>query len=171
MRMHFAVVPVFEGHEAGEDLNRFLAGNRVASVECQFIANGAESAWAICVQYLGEQTEVPASIKGRIDYRKVLPAAEFDLYARLRALRKDISEREGVPPYALFTNEQLAAMVRGRIRTPAALGEIDGVGPGRVGKYGDAFLAVLRDASPESPADDAARVTNASSGPSARTVR
>ncbi len=49
-----------------------------------------------------------------------------------------------MPAYALFTNEQLAAMVRQRVATAAALAEIDGVGAARVAKYGAPFLDVLR---------------------------
>jgi superfamily II DNA helicase RecQ len=48
-----------------------------------------------------------------------------------------------VPAYALFTNEQLAAMVTRRTRSLEALGAIDGVGKSRVEKYGPAFLAIL----------------------------
>ena len=54
-----------------------------------------------------------------------------------------IAEREGVPPYALFNNDQLAAMVRTKVRTKEDMGRIDGVGPGRIEKYAESFLEVL----------------------------
>jgi superfamily II DNA helicase RecQ len=79
-----------------------------------------------------------------VDYREVLSAAEFQVYAHLRALRKTLADRDGVPAYALFTNDQLAAMVRQRVDSAAALGRIDGVGPARVEKYGATFLDALR---------------------------
>lgn len=66
------------------------------------------------------------------------------MFARLRALRKTLAEQEGVPAYALFTNEQLAGMVQRRVRTVGDLREIDGVGEARVEKYGGAFLDILR---------------------------
>jgi hypothetical protein len=76
-----------------------------------------DSFWALCFRYL-DGSETPALLrKGKIDYRDVLSEAEFVVFAKLRSLRKEISEREGLPPYALFTNEQLAAMVRQQIRT------------------------------------------------------
>ena len=46
--------------------------------------------------------------EGRIDYKEVLSAPEFERFARLRLLRKELAEKEGVPAYAIFTNEQLA---------------------------------------------------------------
>lgn len=41
----------------------------------------------------------------RIDYKDVLSERDFALYAQLRNLRKFLSEQEGVPTYALFTND------------------------------------------------------------------
>ena len=48
------------------------------------------------------------------------------MFARLRALRKETADAEGVPAYALFTNDQLAEMVQRRVVTAAALREIAG---------------------------------------------
>ena len=56
---------------------------------------------------------------------------------------RHLPEREGVPAYALFTNEQLAAMVRSRVGTATGLGAIEGVGKSRIEKYGAAFLELL----------------------------
>ncbi|MBP9803395.1 MAG: HRDC domain-containing protein [Candidatus Accumulibacter sp.] len=56
-----------------------------------------------------------------------------------------MAEQEGVPMYALFTNEQLAEMVTRRTTTIAALGEIDGVGKARIEKYGKYFDVAAAD--------------------------
>jgi hypothetical protein len=54
----------------------------------------------------------------------------------------------------VFTNEQLAAMVRQRTNSLKTLEEIPGVGAARVGKYGAAFLEVLKSNLPAGlPAD------------------
>jgi superfamily II DNA helicase RecQ len=82
-----------------------------------------------------------------VDYREQLSAEEFAVFSRLRDERKKWAEAEGVPVYTIFTNAQLAAMVRQRVTTAAALGGIDGIGPARVAKYGDRLLAVLADLS------------------------
>ena len=57
-----------------------------------------------------------------------------------------MADAEGVPPYASFTNDQLAEMVQRRVCTAAALREVPGIGEG-VEKYGKAFLEVLKQAS------------------------
>jgi hypothetical protein len=41
----------------------------------------------------------------------VLPPEQFAMFSKLRQLRKDISHRDNVPPYALFTHEHRAARV------------------------------------------------------------
>ncbi len=81
--------------------------------------------------------------RGKIDYREVLSEPDFALFAKLRAVRKTLADKDGVPAYALFTNEQLAEMVQRRVRTAGALREIEGVGEARVEKYGQDFLAIL----------------------------
>ncbi len=144
MRLHFAIVPILSSQPAETELNRFLASHRIATIDRHFIADGERSAWAICVTYL-DTNSTPPSVKGRIDYRQILSPADFEVYARLRALRKEISEQEGVPPYTLFTNEQLATMVRRQVRNTDQLREIDGVGPARITKYGQRFLEALND--------------------------
>jgi superfamily II DNA helicase RecQ len=111
----------------------------------QFVSDGGNSAWSICVTYLEGGDRATAEKRGITDYREVLPEAQFRVFAKLRALRKELADRDGVPAYALFTNEQLAEMVRGSVTSLAALRKINGVGQARAEKYGAAFLAMLKE--------------------------
>lgn len=147
MRAHFTTIPVFCSAEAQAELNQFLASHKVLGIFQQIVGNGTSSAWAVCVHYLDAPASAPGQPKGsRVDYREVLADREFAVFARLRALRKQLAESEGVPPYALFTNEQLAAMVQRQASSDADLAAISGVGKARIEKYGAAFLAVLKEA-------------------------
>jgi hypothetical protein len=56
---------------------------------------------------------------GKVDYREVLSAQDFAVFSKLREVRKGLAEKEGVPPYTIFTNEQLAAVVRQKVTTKA----------------------------------------------------
>ena len=163
MRFHFVTVPIHGSAVAEEELNQFLANHRAIAVDRQLVTDGPRSAWAICVTYAdaGAGAATDASKKARVDYREILSDAEFQVFAKLRELRKKLSEHEGVPPYALFTNEQLADMVRRQVRSAADLARIDGVGPARLEKYGRAFLEILR-AAPSMPAPPAAPALAAS---------
>jgi superfamily II DNA helicase RecQ len=142
--LRFFTVPVCSGEEAAEEVNRFLGAHRIVAIDRQFIHDGPNSAWALCITYLQSSGRPPPGKRGKIDYREVLSEPDFAVFAKLRALRKALAEQEGVPPYALFTNEQLAEMVRRRVRTLSALREIEGVGEARVEKYGERFLDILR---------------------------
>jgi superfamily II DNA helicase RecQ len=145
VKLRFFVVPMLGGEEESQELNRFLAVNRVLLVERHFVADGPRSAWAICVSYLDRGSR-PAPEPGhgkRVDYREILAESDFVVYAKLRSLRKLVAENDGLPAYAIFTNEQLAAMVQQRATSLKALEEISGVGAARIKKYGSAFLEVL----------------------------
>jgi hypothetical protein len=132
MKLKFFTIPAVSPEAAEADLNRFLGAHRVSHVERHFTADGAASFWAICVTWVEAGEGPGASLapdgarRGRIDYREVLEADEFALYDRLRTLRKQTAEAEGLPPFAVFTNEQLADMVRRRAATLADLGRIEG---------------------------------------------
>ena len=68
------------------------------------------------------------------------------LLERLKALRTSIAKTQKVPPYVVFADRTLAEMAVRRPKSVVALGDIHGVGPMKIEKYGDQFLAILRDA-------------------------
>lgn len=145
MQLEFFVIPARDPAESAEELSRFLGGHRVVSTERKLIEDGANSFWSVCVEWTQAGDKSPTTDrKSRVDYREKLSEADFTVFAKLRTLRKDLSEREKVPAYALFTNEQLAEMVRSRVTTPAGLQKLEGVGPAKVEKYGQAFLDLLQ---------------------------
>jgi len=118
MAYRFFLVPVRDGSVAGEELNRFLRGHRVLSVDRRWVDLGTDSYWSFCVDYLeagpasGPQSRASVESRGRVDYRDVLTPEQFAAFVRLRTLRQAISKEDGVPVYVIFTNEQLAAMVQ-----------------------------------------------------------
>lgn len=143
MKIKIVTIPIHAGSEQENELNRFLSSHRILSVDKRFIDAGADSAWSICVTWSDLQAQTPLQ-KGRIDYKHVLNESEFSLYAGLRELRKKLAEQEGVPAYALFTNEQLAEMVQKRMASIAELAKIRGVGTARAQKYGEEFVRCLK---------------------------
>ncbi len=148
MKYRFFTIPVQASDAAAKALNQFLAEQRILAVEREFIADGCNSAWAFCIGYDDAGHQPAAAKTGKVDYKEVLSAEDFAVFAKLRLLRKQLAEQEGVPAYALFTNQQLADMVVSRINTLAALSALSGVGEARVEKYGQAFLETLINAWP-----------------------
>jgi ATP-dependent DNA helicase RecQ len=70
--------------------------------------------------------------------------ADAALLARLRDLRTTIAREEQVPAYVVFTDRTLAELAVRRPGSLSAAGEIRGVGPVKLEKYGERFLAVIR---------------------------
>ena len=143
MQLQFFQMPVHAPQV--DELNRFLATHRVTSIERQFVSDGANSFWSICVTFeRGDPPQTSIQQKGRIDYRDVLTEEQFRIYAKLRVLRKELSERDKVPPYSIFNNEHLAEVVRRHVTTRAELAKIAGVGQSRIEKYSDPILELMR---------------------------
>ena len=73
------------------------------------------------------------------------PASDDDeaLFQRLRALRKELADRQGVPAYIVFSDQVLREMVLSRPGTPGELLEVSGVGPTKLERYGADFLEAL----------------------------
>jgi ATP-dependent DNA helicase RecQ len=76
----------------------------------------------------------------------VASPADAHLLDRLRALRTSIAREERVPAYVVFADRTLMEMAVRRPKSPFALGEIRGVGPMKIDKYGERFLALVRSA-------------------------
>jgi hypothetical protein len=52
MKLHFVRVPTEDSGPIEEELNRFLGTHRIVSIDRHLVADGARSAWAICVTYV-----------------------------------------------------------------------------------------------------------------------
>lgn len=118
MGLRFFMVPVVNSDASEQELNGFLASHKVVSIERKLIDQGGNSFWAICIDYLSHVPRDGISksnlSRSRVDYKAILPPDEFAVYSQLRDMRKELAQSEGVPVYALFTNEQLAQMVQRR---------------------------------------------------------
>lgn len=66
-----------------------------------------------------------------------------ELFEKLRTLRKQIADRDGVPPYVVFADNTLREMSDRLPTTRAQMLEIKGVGETKFEKYGSTFLDLL----------------------------
>ena len=74
------------------------------------------------------------------------PTADLDATAaarfeRLKMLRTELAA--GKPAYVVFDNKTLAAIARVAPASKQELSRISGVGPAKLDKYGDAFVALI----------------------------
>jgi ATP-dependent DNA helicase RecQ len=73
-----------------------------------------------------------------------LPPADQGLFEALRAWRREEAARQHVPPYVIFHDRTLVEIAQARPAAQRALGAISGVGEGKLARYGEAVLAVVR---------------------------
>ncbi|HOE27830.1 MAG TPA: HRDC domain-containing protein, partial [bacterium] len=66
------------------------------------------------------------------------------LFEELRAVRRDVARRKGVPAYVVFGDAALRDMARRRPCTPAEFMEVNGVGEKKCRQFGSVFLAAIR---------------------------
>ena len=134
------------------DLNAWLAGHRIVSVNQHVVAAPGGALLVFVVQSVEAgpaRAGAPSGPARKIDYKEELSAEDFALFSRLREARKMIAEAEGVPVYAVLTNEQLAEIAKRRPTSLSALSLIEGLGKARLEKHGSRLLALLT-APPES---------------------
>lgn len=80
----------------------------------------------------------------KIVIRPVQQTEDDTLFEQLRSLRKEISQREGVPPYVIFHDSTLREMSSLCPNDKQAMLQVKGVGEAKYEKYGELFLECLQ---------------------------
>ncbi|MEO8927595.1 MAG: DNA helicase RecQ [Caulobacteraceae bacterium] len=81
--------------------------------------------------------------KRRVLARAATTGGDGPLFETLRAWRRDEAARQRVPPYVIFHDRTLADIARQKPATRVALLAIDGVGQGKLERYGAAVLGMV----------------------------
>lgn len=68
-----------------------------------------------------------------------------DLFARLRFLRKQIADKENIPPYIVFNDATLQEMAQYQPTTKREMLQINGVGATKLERFGQAFLHIIQE--------------------------
>lgn len=95
MAFAFFLMPPDANAALAAELNSFLASHRVVRVTREWCGQGDVGSWAFCIEYIpGDTGMEEMRIRGgkRPDYREILPPAEFEVFSRLRDLRRRLSE-------------------------------------------------------------------------------
>ncbi|HEX8233704.1 MAG TPA: DNA helicase RecQ [Caulobacteraceae bacterium] len=73
-----------------------------------------------------------------------LTPADQPLFESLRAWRRTEAQRQALPPYIIFHDRTLAEIARARPASAPALAAVNGVGEGKLARYGEAVLELVR---------------------------
>jgi len=148
MKMQYApfLLPLHSGSAEQDELNRFLRGRRIVQTRKELVTMDGMSHWAILVEYLDspEKSSGDQQIKNKVDYKEILNVADFSLFSKLREVRKKLAEENGLPVYAVCTNEQLAEIAKRRPKNLAECMQIEGIGQGKADKYVPAILECIK---------------------------
>jgi ATP-dependent DNA helicase RecQ len=66
-----------------------------------------------------------------------------ELYERLRTLRRELAEENGVPPYVIFSDKTLRELAAHRPTNREEMLAIHGIGEVKFERYGEVFLDLL----------------------------
>jgi len=69
------------------------------------------------------------------------------LFERLRAVRKQLADEQGVPPYVIFHDATLREMAQRRPLTLPEFAALRGVGEAKLARYAERFITVIREPS------------------------
>jgi ATP-dependent DNA helicase RecQ len=84
-----------------------------------------------------------AARDGRGSAKEGFEGADAKLFEALRAWRRETAQTNGVPPYVIFHDATLAAIVRAKPADLSALARVPGIGEAKLKRHGTELLAVV----------------------------
>lgn len=132
--------------ESEKELNSFLNSNRIICVQREFCPTPTPC-WNFLVEYVETEKSdqrKAGNKKEKIDYMEVLSQEDFAIFSKLRELRKQIATAEHIPPYLVFTDAELAAIVTAHITKPEDLLKLNNVRQNKIEKYAPQIYSILK---------------------------
>ncbi len=90
-------------------------------------------------------------------------AYDVKLYELLKNLRKKLAKEKGLPPYVIFQDPSLEEMATTYPTAKEEMAQVNGVGMGKVNKFGEPFLALIQKYVDENDIETASEVVVKSS--------
>src|SRR3972149_8245705 len=127
------------------NMTNFLSDKELLRWESNFFERKNEYFWTVLVEYRPSiYTQGESLLKKETNkdesYKEILTDNDWPLFNILREWRTEQSKKEGVPPYIICNNMQLARIVVKRPSSLNALQEIEGIGKAKIEKYGKDLL-------------------------------
>ena len=141
-------IEIPNGRDELERLNRFLENHRVVSTQHQMVTRDNIPYMCFCLEYThgqgSEAIEKQSPREEKKDAWTTLKPEERLLFNQIRNLRNAIATEEHVKSFVVFTNDQLAEMVKRRVTTMEAMKGIPDIGRSRLEKYCPRLLELLK---------------------------
>ncbi len=137
MQIRIFSIPIPGGEKLNDEMNQFLRSKRVLQVGNQLVTNENGTFWCFCIKYLEDAVK---SKRQKVDYRSVLDKESFNRFSKMREIRKKLAQEDGIPAYAVFTDEELAELAAKVRLDKRSMLEIRGIGQKKIEKYGPHFF-------------------------------
>lgn len=116
-------------------LREFIADKTVVSASDHFFVHEGLPHLAMIITY-APQSEPDHKGSRKDNWRDLITGDDMPLFDTLRDWRSERGKQDGVPPYVICTNRELAQVVNVRPQSLHALAQIPGFGSAKVKKYG-----------------------------------
>ena len=126
MQIKIYTIPIPGGEALTEEMNLFLRTKKVLDMTEHIVNHERSTHWCFCIKYLDNSPSTGE--RQKVDYREILDKETFNRFSRLREIRKKIAQEEAVPPYAIFTDAELAELAKLEVLNPAEMRGVKGIG-------------------------------------------
>jgi superfamily II DNA helicase RecQ len=142
MQVKIYTIPIIGGEKLLEEMNVFLRSKKILRVQTHLSNDPQGNCWCFCINY-ADDINVAERERAKVDYRTTLDANTFERFSKMRELRKRLATDEGVPAYAIFTDEELANMAAIQPFSISGMQSIKGIGAKKAERYGQQFLQLF----------------------------
>lgn len=136
-----------QGGFEDSELREFMRDKEIIAITDHLFIRNEIPYLTLIVKYYPFRKEVQpenksSSNKRDESWKDDLSEADMGVFNLLRDWRSERCKKEGVPPYILFNNKQLAEVVKMRPQSSADLLKIEGIGKAKAEKYGEDILKI-----------------------------
>jgi superfamily II DNA helicase RecQ len=136
----FRIISIpFSNREGGfsvKELNEFVRNKRGITYQAELMKTGGIYYWSVFIYY-EEEVSKKTEYEFKNDYEKLM-------YEELKKWRNARAEKEGIPPYIIFTNKQLKDIVKIKCESKESLKNVDGIGESKSGNYGSEVIDIVK---------------------------
>ncbi len=141
MQLKIFTIPLFGNDGCLDDVNSFLRSHKIVDIRKELIVQNGINYWSFLITYLGNTTAFSDfEKKEKIDYKNVLDTDQFNRFAKMRTVRKQLSLQFAAPAYAIFTDAELAELAKLDELTLSVMQKVNGIGKKKVERYGNDFI-------------------------------
>ncbi len=102
--------------------------------------------WEVMRKQKTVSMAIAATPKPEVDNRSSIKAADVEmLFQKLRSLRKQVADAQGLAPYMVFADSSLKMMAQVQPQTLDEFSKISGVGSHKLAQYGEKFVAEIKE--------------------------